>query len=246
MRTMDGRTIKAGRLFRSAQLVTADESDKAKLADMIELIIDFRNDVEARQVPDPAMPGVVYMHNPILKDLTPGISREKNSSEDLVRDLAFNPEGAKAYMINVYTRLTTEPFAVSQYARFIDTLLIEHKKGILWHCSAGKDRAGFATMIVQRLLGVDEDSVMEDYLLTNTFMASEMEGLISKAEAKMGGARSDAMRESFGYLFGAKPEFLEALDEKIRLEYGGFDSFVRDGLGVDQAKRDRLRELYLH
>ncbi len=244
MRTMDGHSIKKGMLLRSAQLYHADDPDKEKLSSMVDIVLDFRNDLEAEEKPDPLIPGVKYLHLPILEKLAPGISRDKNSSEDIIKDMAFEPEHALVYMMNLYAQFATSRFAMSQYSKFIDILLQEREGAVLWHCSAGKDRAGFGAVIVERLLGVDENSVVADYLLTNEYLKDEVNSIIAVAEKQLG-CESDALRKSMGYLFGARIEYITSLDAKIAERYGSFDTYAREGLGVDEEKLTRLREKYL-
>ncbi len=244
MRTMDGRTIREGMLIRSAQLCHADEADKARLSEKVELVLDFRNEQEREQDPDPEVEGIVNIHFPIVAQLAPGVTREKNSSEDMARELAFEPRKSIRYMMGLYDQFAVSEFSRSQYSRFIDILLEDHSKAVLWHCSAGKDRAGFGAVIVERLLGVDEASVMEDYLLTNVFLKEESERIIADIERRLN-VHSETLRESMGYLYSARMEYLESLDSKIGELYGDFYTFARDGLGVTDEKRARLREKFL-
>ncbi len=244
MRTSDGRVIKDGMLIRSAQLVYADAEDKSRLSDMVDLVLDFRNDLEAQESPDPELPGVRYLHMPILEKLAAGMTRDENSSEHVLKDMALRPEAARVYMMGLYTNLVSSAYSISQYSRFIDLLLEDREKAVLWHCSAGKDRAGFAAVIVERLLGVPEEDIVEDYLATNIHLKGELEGIIAKVEKSIG-AKSNLLREALGYLFGAKIEYLNALDAKIDELYGSFDAFARDALKVDDEKRARLRDKFL-
>ncbi len=244
LKTSDGRVIKEGMLIRSAQLVYADAEDREKLSEMVGLVLDFRNDLEAQESPDPELPGVRYIHLPILEKLAAGMTRDENSSEQVVKDMAFEPVKARVYMMGLYDNLVTSPFSVSQYSRFIDLLLEDREKAVLWHCTAGKDRAGFAAVIVERLLGVPEEDVVEDYLATNIFLKGELEGIISSVEKKIG-VKSEILREALGYLFSAKIEYLNALNTKIDELYGSFDAFARFALKVDDEKRARLRERFL-
>lgn len=244
MRTMDGRTIREGMLLRSAQLCYADDADRRKLSEKVEVVLDFRNALEREEDPDPEVDGVLNVHLPIVEQLAPGVTQEKNSSTDMIKELAFAPNKSMRYMMGLYDQFATNEFSRKQYARFIDILLEDHSRAVLWHCSAGKDRAGFGSVIVERLLGVDEDSIMEDYLLTNVFLKDECERIVSDVERKMR-VHSDALRQSITNLYSARSEYLNSLDSTIKKLYGDFDNFAREGLGVTEEKRARLREKFL-
>ena len=79
--------------------------------------------------------------------------------------LVHDPEGTFAYSCNCYRGFVSSETARKGYRAFIDLLLEGRERAILWHCTAGKDRAGFAAAIVLALLGVSMDRIFEDYLL---------------------------------------------------------------------------------
>ena len=47
--------------------------------------------------------------------------------------------------------------------------LLEDRAPLVIHCTAGKDRTGFACALILHALGVPDDVISEDYLLTNRF-----------------------------------------------------------------------------
>lgn len=246
MKTKDGGRIKKGKLLRSGHLFGASERDIEKLSEQVNLIVDFRTDAECAEKPDPTVPHAEYLHLPVLQSLTAGITREK-ASGNAVAELSQDPAGAREYMTRMYLNFVTSYFAVAQYAKFLNLLCEERDGAVLWHCTAGKDRVGFATVMVQEILGVPRDDIFEDYLLTNQCLREEVETLITMIRKRNGGvplAEGEA-DEALIYLFSAKEEYLEALYGKIEEMYGSFETFAEKGLKIDQVKRERLRKLYL-
>lgn len=73
---------------------------------------------------------------------------------------------AEAYMAGLYRAMMQSESALAAYRDFFD-LLLAGPQTLLWHCSAGKDRAGIAAALVLCALGVSRQEIMEDYLLTN-------------------------------------------------------------------------------
>lgn len=138
----DGRTIRSGRLIRSGQLVGLSERDREKLSSLVGTVIDMRTEGERQTNPDVVLEGVEYLHIPVVGVLTPGVTREVKSVEELVRVLLFKPEQSLEYMCNLYRQFIRSDFSISAYASFIRTLLEDQEKAVLWHCTAGKDRAG--------------------------------------------------------------------------------------------------------
>ena len=106
--TADGRKIRPRRLIRSGQLSGMTEKDKQVLTEDYGLRtdVDFRTGQERTEAPDPRLPGVAYVENPILSDQAIGITREKDSEEDmmklLVQQMSTSEKAAEEYMAGLY------------------------------------------------------------------------------------------------------------------------------------------------
>jgi protein-tyrosine phosphatase len=112
----------------------------------------------------------------------------------------------------------------------------------LVHCSAGKDRAGFASAAILSVLGVPRETVMSDFLLTNHYTAAATERRLFMIELmSLTRADSDALRP----LFGVEPAYLEAAFDAIEARYGDFDAYRREALGLDDAEVEAFRALAL-
>jgi protein-tyrosine phosphatase len=119
-----------------------------------------------------------------------------------------------------------------RFAEFFGHLL-ESDAPTVFHCTAGKDRTGFAAALLLRALGVPQGEVMRDYLLTNERLVTPQAW------------RSGLPPEVMAVLWRVQPDFLLAgLDEADRA-YGSLEGYLRDGLGLGDAERARLRALYL-
>ncbi len=111
---------------------------------------------------------------------------------------------------------------------------------VYFHCSQGKDRAGFAAYLLEIALGVPEEKAREDYLLTNLAMKEKIASLTKRVENKP--FFNERFRQDLIDVFSAKEEYL---DETIRLmneRYGGTMNYIQKAVGVDV---NRLKELYL-
>ena len=76
-------------------------------------------------------------------------------------------------MIRMY-RAFAGDYAVKGYAEFVRLLLQGNKKAMLWHCTAGKDRAGTAAVIIEEILGIPREVIIADYLTTNEHLKGEL------------------------------------------------------------------------
>lgn len=244
MSAADGRKIKTGKLYRSGHLFTASGADMEKLSGLIELSVDFRTDAERMEKPEPAIPGVQCLALPILDEQRAGVSRDKESFEEVRSKMVQNAEIAGRYMIQTYEGFVNNSYCVGQYAKFVRQLLTERKKGVLWHCTAGKDRAGFATVIVQELLGVSREDIRADYLLSNIYLEPEIHSL-TEMFLRFPGVDSDEAAKAVGYLFGAQQVYLNAVYGAAQKKYGTFDNYLTQGLGITIEEREELRTIYL-
>ncbi len=239
----DGRVIKRGRLIRSGQLYFASENDIRRLQNMLSAVVDFRTAAERAEKPDPEIPGVEYFATPVFDSLTAGVSRDARSDEAVFEFVAREPENAKSYMMKTYLGFVTNDYSIDCFSRFLKRLLTERDGALLWHCTAGKDRAGTASVIVSEALGVSREDIIKDFLFTNECLTKEVEGLYDMVRGKFGDAFPRYER-SLHYLFTAQREYLDALYEKVDELYGSFDSFIRDALGVTDEERRELIGIY--
>ena len=242
----DGRTILPGKLIRSGNLIGADAADRAKLASMLSAVVDFRTDQERIEKPDPEFPGVRNHHIPILDTRADGVTREKEADAAVWRERLRYPEKAMAHMAEVYEGFAAGEYSISQYRRFIDILLEAHKGAVLWHCTAGKDRAGFGSVIVQELLGVSREDIFADYLQTNVNLAPQVERMSADIRKQWGAGQEAAEAdEAMRCIFLAKEEYLRSAYEQIRNRFGSFDGYLARALKVTGDERARLRQMYL-
>lgn len=242
MKTVDGSTIKAGLLFRSGHLSEISDSDINKISGIIHTIIDFRTDKERKEQPDREIPGASNIHIPIMDSLTAGISREKKADQAMFKKLIMEPVKAKDYMCNTYRAFVSD-YSVSQYSSFL-RILLSTEDGVLWHCTAGKDRAGIASVLVEEILGVPRDEIISDYLKTNEYLEQDLLFLIDYVKKK-NGTESELAYEALRYLLGAEEDYIESFYLAVDDKYGSFDHFIQDGLKIGENEQNRLKAKYL-
>ena len=240
----DGRKIRPGKLIRSGHLSAASEKDREKLAGLVDTFVDFRTDQECAEKPDPVIEGISFFRIPILEEQKAGVTRDEDSYEKIRRNMLRDAEIARKYMCGIYSGFIASAHCRSQYERFVRLLLEDHQKAVLWHCTAGKDRAGFGTVIVQELLGVSRADITEDYLKTNVYLEPEIREL-SQDILQFCGAVSPEAEKALRYMFAAWQEYLDTAFDRITEYFGDFDRYLADGLHITPADRERLRELYL-
>jgi protein-tyrosine phosphatase len=233
--TAGGRRVKWGVVYRSDALADLSDDDLAYLGRLgLQRVIDFRSELERARDPDrlPASPGLDVVLRPIRGDaLDPAELRERllsgQGSADEWRDLLV--EANRAFVRDF------DPV----YAAFLRDLGDAGELPVLFHCTAGKDRAGFAAAVALLAAGVPRETVMRDYLLTNDFSADHTDHTLRLLRVfSLFRARPDAVRP----LFEARREYLQAAFDTIDADFGSTDAWLREGLGADDALLARVRE----
>ncbi|MDO4962261.1 MAG: tyrosine-protein phosphatase [Eubacteriales bacterium] len=239
--TADGRHIKPHRLIRSGQICFASENDLNRLKSEYDLkvIADFRNDDEVREKPDPIMEGVSYVRLNAIKFEAAGITRDKKSENSSLRRMM--ERNSETYMPDMYSKMIKNEHTRQIYREFL-TMLSEQKSGsVLWHCTAGKDRTGLAAVFILEILGVPYERILDDYLSTNTFIAPEVELIMDMIQRNTPGVVMPAMRR----MLSADKCYLDAAYRAAEELAGSMPEYIEQYLGVDEAMKARLRDLYL-
>jgi len=233
--TRDGRRVRFGRLYRSGHLAHCSDSDVARLAEIgLRVVFDFRTqaDIEkdgADRLPDGTVHRQLPMPDPAAGEDLRGMIRE--AGQDGLERI-FGNGAAERLMIRSAASLVTERKA--PYARFVEELARPESFPALFHCSAGKDRAGWAGSVVLLALGVDEADVIEQYLLSNRDLEHNRERLRSDRTVEWG--------ELLLPLLEVRIEYVEASLAALHREWGSFDAYLHDGLGISEEQRARLAE----
>lgn len=249
-KTQGGKTVAYRRLIRSGELLSLTEQDKHILFEdyKVKTIIDFRTGLERAKKPDPQYPGVENIFNPILSEEIVGISTGEDSKAQDPLESFFNHaaglrDNPRPYIDQLYRDLIHNSFAADHYRAFFDHLLDRGALGaVLWHCSAGKDRAGFGTALLLTALGVDRKTVIADYVKTNECMKEEIDAITALALQRTG---DEQTARAVRILDSVSGEYLEAAFAEIEDTYITVDAYLETALGLSQEKRLRLKEMYL-
>ena len=239
--TEDGRHILPKRLLRSGTLYHVSLVDQDILQEEYRLktVIDLRSYAERREKPDTVMEGVKYHHIPIVDEETVGLEHRATMLDVLMN---FNPS-SDDFMEKHYANLVHDKFSVNQYAKFMDVLLHHEDGAVLWHCSAGKDRAGVATVFLLCALGVSKEVIKEDFMKTNLYMEDELLHMIRLLESKT--IVDPKVMDNVRMMFKVKESYLDSLFDTIEKDYGSVDRFLRKALCLTPKTIEALKNKYL-
>jgi protein-tyrosine phosphatase len=144
-----GGAVRRGLVYRADSPHLASEAGIASLRALgIVSVYDLRSAPERDEHPGP-LPSA---HHPIHDDVTvPGLEPRAASGR----------EGGEAILRDFYVRALRE--AAPRYGVVLTALADRDRLPALVHCMGGKDRTGVAVALLLSTLGVDRETVLDDY-----------------------------------------------------------------------------------
>lgn len=205
--TADGKwKVQSQRLLRSDNLNKLYISDKKVLADKYHVtsVIDFRTPGQINSAPDQTIPNAANVNLSILGEHAFGDDKDHPT---------LNPDfsGDGSFYVQ---RLEFGYPAVTGYRQFLN-MLLDNPQATLYHCSSGKDRTGIATVLIMSILGMDQQTIVSD------FMQSNQTGRTVKLA------------------------WINEYFREIKQNYGTMEKYITQLLDFSQAKQEKLRSMYL-
>ena len=232
-KTTDGKSIKWGMLYRSDKLSDISKTDQKYLQTLgIKKIVDFRSEEEKTEDPDIIPEGIDYIEMPISVD---GAMRSK--IEAVLK--GETDKEVKSFLVDANREFVSSYTDV--YENFLRGL-IDEDAPTLFHCTAGKDRAGFAAAITLIALGVPRETVIKDYMKTNAFTQERIEEILDQIEL-MSLYQTDA--EILRPLIGVERIYIETAFKTAEEKYGSLENFIRVGLNISDEDIQKLRKKFL-
>ncbi|PNW29091.1 tyrosine-protein phosphatase [Formosa algae] len=237
IKTVNGKHTKWGMLFRSGELSELTDADLAYMESLnIKTILDLRTDEEIEDKPDMYPAGVKWKHLPI-GDL--GNKADMNKMMDTIRNA--DPETFDGGKLMEELSVKFINSKTNFKALFAELLSQDgDRTPLLFHCTAGKDRTGFSSAFILRALGVDKNTIIDEYTLSNYYRYEYNEETVEKA-AKFYGLDQRILRP----MMSVRPEWLKKGFDEIDKQYGSFDNYLLE-IGVDSTAKANLRAKFLH
>ena len=247
----DGRSIRHGMRVRSGNLSKASDRDVAILRDRFHLsdVYDFRFDAEAQADPDRRMEGVTITRLSTLPQaFIDGFSSGRADTTQVkaagfmeaLAKYAFDPR-AQQMAKKLYPAIVTDTLSQKRYCAFLRGIL-DAKGGVLWHCSQGKDRAGWGAAFLLAALGADRKTIVEDFNQSNVFYAPYVEALSARIKEMGGGEKELAFIRA---MVGVSVENFESTLDLIDARYGSLNAYLEKVLGFTAREQEQLRDKYL-
>ena len=240
-KTKNGSILKKGLLYRSGDLARASSADLEKISALgIKTICDLRSENERKIEPDrfPNVEPITFFNIP----MRPIVDYHARSWGRLF-SLMFGEERRRDYIAESYKAYREYATGyLPQMKSLLKRISNPDNLPLLVHCSAGKDRTGVVTSLIQQMMGVSLETTMDDYLKTN-------ENLVAFTKEKL---EKISKLSYFGVpwkmyipLFDARIDYLNAAYEQVKEEFGAFDDWMRSGLDFSEKEHVALAEVLL-
>jgi len=221
-RTAQGRTVRRGSVFRSAHLGTLTDADRLSIGRLgVRTVVDLRGVNEAAETPH-RVEGlgcrIVGAH------IEPGVGEKIRGA---VADGSATPFVMMGFLTDHYRDYPRR--CAPGFRTLFAALSDDDQRPLVFHCTAGKDRTGFASALLLTLLGVSWETVMEDYLRTNDLWTGHI------------GRYPELDIDTRAAIVEARTPYLEAAFDVVRADYGSPEAFAEKALGLDAKLRDRLK-----
>lgn len=238
--TSDQGTLRWGQIIRSDKLSRLTAKDFQKLEDIgLKTVIDLRTQKEHDQSPtvwkgdNPPQ----FLHFPVGDSSNDWFTAQRK----MMKKNRFTEEQSLEHMTEGYRMILEE--GTASYKKLMEVVLDDSNWPVLIHCNAGKDRSGVGVALILETLGVDRETIMEEYLLTNEISRIEEKAVFLSKESKNSSRGNKFSKgtpaSAWLPIVGVRAQMLEAFYDSVDEKYGSMDAYLTE-LGVDQEARLEL------
>jgi len=229
-----GGRLRRGLLWRSGQHHEADDADLAAIDSLgLAHVFDLRSDRERASHPcrrSPNFKGTVHFVPDSSATQAPHVAAASGIKRDA--------ESTRENMRRSYRGMPFRPKLNEAITSYLHTLAGSGGASLI-NCMAGKDRTGFAVAMLHSAVGVHNDDIIADYLLTNT--AGDPLARIAAGGRSISHVVSEMDEEALRVIMSVEAEWLDIAYARIREDFGSVEAYQAATFGVDDAVRDRLR-----
>lgn len=228
-----GKHVRWGMIYRSGGTPMLTDADVQRVRSLVGEMVDLRSS-EERSLAPTRVEGVNYS--------AVGYSMSRISS--------LSPT-TPSTMGSSYRNF---PAMLAPHMKIVFAKLLANQGAVVYNCSAGQDRTGFATAMVLSALGVPRDVILSDYHLSTTYRRpeNEMPRFDAAAQAANPVAAFFASYQKDPSAAVPRPlydanhrAFLEVALDEVETTWGSVDKYLAKEAGVGPAELARLRAIYL-
>ena len=236
IKNKEGKTIKPNMIVRGKSLYKIKEKDIRKLKIYnLSKVIDLRTAVEIDEKPNVVIDKTKYIHIPIFKEKTAGITHEKEESKLKMLMKMVSIE-------NLYKLMVTDKYSIEQLKNIIHEIINSDTYPVLFHCTAGKDRTGVVAMLILNILDVDEETIMSNYLEINKKHKPKANLFYVLINILMWNKKLAKKARSY---YMVHESYLETAIAAIKETYGTMENYIKEALGVTDEMKQAFKDKVL-
>jgi len=231
-----GSKMKKNLLFRCAKLSTLNIKD-IKILENLNLysIIDFRDPKEVKMAPDNLSPKLLerYINLPISASTLSRMVSQKQINGDNIKSYEEVMEESYRMYINNHKKV---------WVNFFEILLKSNNFPIIFHCSAGKDRTGIASFMIQSIFKNPIDKIFENYLISNDLLTIKA----ATAEQKTNSSKQDTQvtKNMLSTLGKVQTSYLNAAIDEIEKKYISLENYFISQLGLKHNDIQKIQQIF--
>jgi protein-tyrosine phosphatase len=245
-RTADGKWVRMGLVYRSNGIEHLSDGELSEIDRLnLKLVCDLRTAEEIRRGPDRVPQGATEVSADVLADdadlihnmLAGGTATPQappNAGTAATPQAPPNPGAGPSLEHRIYRDFVRLSSAQKAYGSLFERLSDPSTLPTVFHCTAGKDRTGWAEAVFLTILGVPRPTVVRDYELTNEYLQGDALKSVRQSTNQATAAR-----------LRADPAALDAAFDEVTRDYGSFDNYLRHGLHLSEATLSAIRKNFL-
>lgn len=233
--TLDHRKVKKNLFYRSASLSWFTDTEREAFQQLgIKYILDLRTKDEAAKMPDPILDGTeIVRHSGVVSKGGEEIDFSPKGMSQIGSDGKNQYEMLMQYYQNM-------PFGNEAFHVLLNKI-DQNQLPICFHCATGKDRTGVAAMIILLLLNVDEQTVLDDYMLSNQYREKTIKKLFNENKQL---AEDEYGRKLLMMRAGVLEETGRNVLNAIKRKCGSYDHYFLMEYGYDAKKLNSFRSRF--
>lgn len=248
--TKDHRFIKWGKIFRSDHLHRLSASDKKVLEEIgIKTVIDYRREDEYEKQPNQTWKTLQKTFHLVPEAQRAVLAAKAGGTKEKVRQLVQHEvdqnvtfDNSGRTMIEQAKDFVRLPQNQKIYRKMLEVVLNEANIPTDQHCRGGKDRTGYGIALILTLLGVDQKTIIADYMLTKTLRLARNKHRMAQY------AHETNDQNVLAYLYSmldTRPEYLQASFDEMVVLAGSVPQYFKNILKITASDQALLKHLYL-
>lgn len=229
--------FKKKKLYRAAVFSPKNNADNAFISAMnLDAVVDFRTNAEVMEKGDVLPDGVTYLHAPVIREDDSPIAPTKDSVKRLLKLKPDELDPMRQFIFNEYRKM---PFSRAYDEVFA---LLDEGKTVAFHCTAGKDRTGICSILIESAFGRTLEQCKAEYLASNSYREKDNNKI--QTFLTLTGVKK-YMRDFVIELLVTTETLFDAAISAITEKYQTMEEFLEKEHDITRERVEKWKKIYL-